>query len=55
MNFDQANPLDVLTAEAQESIAMLVTLRREVEIRKPRSTCKTNSELQANRFLPNLL
>jgi hypothetical protein len=26
--------LDVLTADAQESIAKLVTLRREVEIRK---------------------
>jgi hypothetical protein len=34
INFDKADPLDVLTAAAQESIAKLVTLRREVEIRK---------------------
>jgi tRNA A37 threonylcarbamoyladenosine biosynthesis protein TsaE len=34
INFDKADPLDVLTADAQESIAKLVTLRCEVEIRK---------------------
>jgi Domain of unknown function (DUF3854)/AAA domain len=34
INFDKADPLDVLTAAAQESISKLVTLRREVEIRK---------------------
>jgi Domain of unknown function (DUF3854)/AAA domain len=34
INFDRVDPLDVLTADAQESISKLVTLRREVEIRK---------------------
>jgi hypothetical protein len=34
INFDKADPLDVLTADAQESISKLVTLRSEVEIRK---------------------
>jgi hypothetical protein len=34
IDFDKADPLDVLTAAAQESISKLVTLRSEVEIRK---------------------
>jgi uncharacterized protein involved in exopolysaccharide biosynthesis len=34
MNSDKVDYLDVLTADAQESISKLVALRREVEIRK---------------------
>jgi hypothetical protein len=34
ISFDKVDPLDVLTAAAQESISKLVTLRSEVEIRK---------------------
>jgi hypothetical protein len=34
MNLGKVDPLYVLTAAAQESISKLVTLRREVEIRK---------------------